>query len=111
MSTAVGEMTVRQSNSQNNSQISITSLMLKVLGGVAVIALTGLIGWMSSIESRISTLAESSSAVKSQQVNLQQSNDELKKTVEKMNDTVNKISVGVAELQRDVAHLSKSENK
>lgn len=104
MSAAIGDATVRQSNS--NSQISITTVMLKVLGAIGVLALTGLIGWISSIEARISSLAESSRGVAQEQVSLQRSNSELKTAIDKMNDTVNQISVGVAALQRDVAHLS-----
>jgi hypothetical protein len=110
MSTAVGDITVRQSSS-NNSQIYITNLALKVLGAIGSIALVGLIGWMGSIESRMSALAESSRGVQQEQISLRTNNDELKKSIDKISDTVNQISVGVAALQRDVAHLSEKQAK
>jgi septal ring factor EnvC (AmiA/AmiB activator) len=70
-----------------------------------------MIGWMGSIESRMSALAESSRGVQQEQASLRTNNDELKKSIDKISDTVTQISVGVAALQRDVAHLSEKQAK
>lgn len=106
MSASIGDITVRQSS---NSQVSLNNIAMKVIGAIASIALIGMIGWMESIESRMSALAESSRGVQQEQVNLRTNNDDLKKSIDKMSDTVNQISVGVAALQRDVAHLNEKQ--